>query len=211
MKQKYTRLIGSTLLLMGFSQPAFANVFINEFHYDNSGTDTGEFIEVAGTAGTDLTGWTLELYNGSNGASYNTIQLSGTLTNQCSGTGVSVANLPTNGLQNGAPDGIALVDDLGMVIEFISYEGSFTATDGPANGQTSTDIGIGETSATPAGESLQLTDAGTWTGPITSTSGDCNASQRLADVVSVPTLTPIGLLIMLSGLLWFGRRKTIKR
>jgi hypothetical protein len=39
-------------------------VFINEIHYDNTSTDTNEGIEIAGTAGTDLTGWTIELYNG---------------------------------------------------------------------------------------------------------------------------------------------------
>ncbi len=41
-------------------QPAYAvstTVFINEIHYDNTGADTGEAIEVAGPAGTDLTGW----------------------------------------------------------------------------------------------------------------------------------------------------------
>src|SRR5690606_35449458 len=31
-------------------------VFINEIHYDNTGTDAGEFVEVAGPAGTDLAG-----------------------------------------------------------------------------------------------------------------------------------------------------------
>ncbi|KAA3636123.1 MAG: hypothetical protein DWP92_10010, partial [Armatimonadetes bacterium] len=54
-------------------------VFINEIHYDNVGTDTGEFVEVAGTAGTDLAGWTIALYNGSNGTVYNTINLSGVI------------------------------------------------------------------------------------------------------------------------------------
>ncbi len=39
-------------------------VFINEFHYDNAGTDSGEFVEIAGAAGTDLTGWKVVLYNG---------------------------------------------------------------------------------------------------------------------------------------------------
>ena len=43
-------------------------VFINEIHYDNTGTDTGEFIEIAGPAGTSLTGWTVALYNGAGGA-----------------------------------------------------------------------------------------------------------------------------------------------
>ena len=36
--------------------------WINEFHYDNSSTDTGEYVEIAATAGTDLTGWKIVLY-----------------------------------------------------------------------------------------------------------------------------------------------------
>jgi hypothetical protein len=34
-------------------------VFINEIHYDNAGTDVGEGVEIAGTAGMDLTGWSI--------------------------------------------------------------------------------------------------------------------------------------------------------
>jgi hypothetical protein len=43
--------------------PAYAatTVFINELYYDNDGTDSGEAIEIAGPAGTDLTGWTVVL------------------------------------------------------------------------------------------------------------------------------------------------------
>ncbi|MGZ9100231.1 MAG: Calx-beta domain-containing protein, partial [Brevundimonas sp.] len=52
--------------------PAGPPPFINEFHYDNPGSDTGEFIEIAGAAGTDLTGYSLVLYNGSNGTTYAT-------------------------------------------------------------------------------------------------------------------------------------------
>ncbi|MEJ7724882.1 MAG: hypothetical protein WKF64_11300 [Ilumatobacteraceae bacterium] len=47
--------------------PANGAVFINEIHYDNSGTDTGEAIEIAGPAGLDLAGWSLVLYNGTGG------------------------------------------------------------------------------------------------------------------------------------------------
>ena len=47
-------------------------VFINEIHYDNAGGDVGEGVEVAGPAGTDLTGWTIEFYNGANGLVYDT-------------------------------------------------------------------------------------------------------------------------------------------
>ena len=47
-----------------------APVFINEIHYDNAGIDAGEFVEVAGPAGTDLTGWRVVRYNGANGQVY---------------------------------------------------------------------------------------------------------------------------------------------
>ncbi len=53
--------------------PPPVDVHISEFHYDNASTDAGEFIEVTGAAGTDLTGWSLVLYNGSNGEAYDTI------------------------------------------------------------------------------------------------------------------------------------------
>ena len=45
-------------LSWGAGSPAHAatSVFINEIHYDNASTDAGEAIEVAGPAGTDLTG-----------------------------------------------------------------------------------------------------------------------------------------------------------
>ena len=61
-------LLGAALPLVA-ATPAAAQtaVFVNEIHYDNAGTDAGEAIEVAGPAGTDLTGWTLVLYNGKAG------------------------------------------------------------------------------------------------------------------------------------------------
>ena len=55
-----------------------------------------------------------------------------------------VWNLPVNGIQNGAPDGVALSQN-GTLVEFLSYEGSFAATNGSAAGTTSTDIGVAET------------------------------------------------------------------
>jgi hypothetical protein len=47
------------------------------------------------------------------------------------------------GIQNGNPDGLALVVN-GVVKQFISYEGSFTATAGAAMGMTSVDIGVSQ-------------------------------------------------------------------
>jgi hypothetical protein len=121
--------------------PGVPVVWINEIHYDNLGDDTGEFIELAGVTGTDLSSWSIVLYNGFNGSPYTTVPLLGfSLGNAASGYGFLRVDLPANGLQNGAPDGIALYDGTG-VVQFLSYEGIFTATSGVATGLTSTSIG----------------------------------------------------------------------
>ncbi len=158
-------------------------IFINEIHYDNTGTDVNEAIEVAGPAGTDLTGWKIVLYNGNGGATYDTATLSGTLTDSGSGYGFFVQNYPANGIQNGAPDGIALVKPDDTVVLFLSYEGSFTASSGPANGLTSTDINVSEPGDDQVGLSLQLSGTGdsyadfTWQAPATATPGAVNNNQ----------------------------------
>ncbi|MEO0627212.1 MAG: hypothetical protein AAFY91_09505, partial [Bacteroidota bacterium] len=161
-------------------------VWINEFHYDNVGGDTGEFVEVAGTAGFDLTGYTIVLYNGSGGVTYDTDALSGTIPNQANGFGTVDIQYPSNGLQNGSPDGIALVDAGGNVVQFISYEGDFTATNGPAAGMMAMDVMVSEPGTTPVGQSLQLVGQGsayadfTWTGPADDSPGSVNSGQTFA-------------------------------
>jgi hypothetical protein len=93
--------------------------------------DTGEFVEVVTPTGTNLSSFSVVLYNGANGASYLTTSLTAFT------AGASVGDFtiysftyPTDGIQNGAPDGIALVSG-SSVLEFLSYEGTFTATNGP--------------------------------------------------------------------------------
>lgn len=168
-------------------------VFINEIHYDNSGADSGEGFEIAGPAGTNLAGWTVVLYNGSASQLnvYATVNLSGTIPNQQAGFGTLAFFQP--GIQNGSPDGLALVDAGSSVIEFLSYEGSFTAVSGPATGMTSVDIGVSEPSSTPVGNSLQLTGSGTMGGDFTwaasqpNTFGGVNTGQTFTGVVTGPT------------------------
>ena len=126
-------------------------VFINEIHYDNDGTDVGEGVEIAGPAGTDLTGWTIVAYNGNGGAPYGTTNLSGTIPDQQAGYGTLFFTIA--GLQNGAPDGIALVNGGAAAVQFLSYEGSFVAVGGAANGTTSVDIGVAEAGTAPVGSS----------------------------------------------------------
>ena len=164
-------------------------VFINEIHYDNAGTDAGEAVEIAGPAGTDLSGWSLVLYNGNGGAVYNTTALSGTIPDLQAGYGTLFVTYPANGLQNGSPDGLALVDSASAMVQFLSYEGSFLATDGPAIGMTSVDIGVSEPGDTPVGHSLQLTGTGTgyadfsWAAAQPNTFEGVNSGQNFGGVV----------------------------
>ncbi|MFG0317113.1 MAG: hypothetical protein ACF8XB_07570, partial [Planctomycetota bacterium JB042] len=155
--------------------------WINEFHYDNSGSDTGEFVEVAGPAGLDLGSWSVVGYNGNGGGAYKTVPLSGVLPDQQAGLGTLA--FAFSSMQNGDPDGLALVDPQGTVVEFLSYEGTMTATDGPAIGLTSTDVGVTESSSTPIGDSLQRAGTGSsaadfsWQPATAETPGQPNAGQ----------------------------------
>ncbi|WP_083449587.1 ExeM/NucH family extracellular endonuclease [Actinoplanes rectilineatus] len=159
------------LSLTGPAVAATETPFISEIHYDNAGTDSGEAIEVEAPAGFDLSGWQIVLYNGTGGASYNTATLSGVTP----ASGVVVQTYPANGVQNGSPDGVALVKPDGTVAEFLTYEGTFTATNGPAAGQAGVDIGVSEPDTTPVGHSLQKID-GSWQAPAVNSFGAINGT-----------------------------------
>ena len=139
------------------------DVFINEIHYDNDSLDVGEFVEIVVGPGysNDLSSIELVLYNGNSGRTYNSTRtldnfMQGTICDSCH----HIFYSEISGIQNGAPDGMALIVD-GVVKQFISYEGSFTATNGPASGTTSNDIGVSQTLSTQPGmDSLGLTGDG---------------------------------------------------
>lgn len=153
----------------GGTQPD--DVFLNEFHYDNVGADTGEFVEVVvgpGYAGS-LADLSVVLYNGNGGGEYGTHTLDTFDPGTTTASGHRLFSKFISGIQNGAPDGIAIVSG-SSVLHFLSYEGSFTADDGPAAGMTSTDIGVAQDPVPAAGEqSLGLSGSGgsasdfTWT------------------------------------------------
>lgn len=170
-------------LVLGTGYPAWGQtVFINEVHYDNAGADAEERLEIAGPAGTDVNGWKLVLYNGKNGRPYRTVSLEGAIPDQQGGYGT--LSFSVNRIENGSPDGIALVNPAGEVIHFMSYEGGFTATTGPAEGLAAKDIGVRESNSTQMGHSLQLRGSGhsladfTWHGPGQATPGLVNADQN---------------------------------
>jgi DNA/RNA endonuclease G (NUC1) len=192
-------LFTTAALILSAGAAAQNAVRVSEIHYDNAGTDAGEAIEVSAPAGTDLTGWQVVLYNGSGGASYRTDTLAGEVPATCDTRGVLVINYPSNGIQNGAPDGVALVDNNGALIEFLSYEGTFAATNGPATGITSIDIGVLQNGSEPLGQSLARNADGTWNAPDVSSFGACNddgetpPTDEVASVTVDPTSTAVSV------------------
>jgi hypothetical protein len=155
--QRTTTLPALLLAMLPLKEAQPTAIFINELHYDDRGTDRGEGFEIAGPAGTDLAGWLLLLYDGSNGLVYDAVVLDGVIDDQQNGFGAVF--FPASGAQDG-PDGVALLDTSHEVVQFLSYEGSFMAMNGPADGVVSTDIGVFEKGEDRAGISLQLTGSG---------------------------------------------------
>lgn len=207
--------VGFVLFALSISQ-AHA-VFINEIHYDNAGLDVDEGVELTGVAGQDLAGWSLLFYNGSNGQVYKNYSLGGIFTDMQEGMGVLA--FAVNGIQNGVSDGVALVNDAGSVLQFLSYEGSLLANAGAAAGLVSIDIGVTENGMTPVGHSLQLRGGGrsnadfSW-GVGTSSFGGVNAQQLFlvpAGGVPIAVPEPASGVLLLLGLLLLAlgfRRKT---
>lgn len=181
--------------------PAAADVFINEIHYDDatSSGDTGERIEVVATAGETLSSYRIYLYNGSSPSAAvtydNDLVPAGSLVSCGANVRIATLSYPSNGIQNGPNDGIALVNPSGQVVQFISYEGAITAGNGPAAGRTSSNLPVSETGSDPAGRSLRLTGTGSayahfsWQAAATASFGGCNAGQTFSAPNPPPVVT----------------------
>lgn len=65
-------------------------IWINEIYYDNMGDDMGEFVEIVGFVGIDLSGYSLVFYIGFNGIVYSIVNLSGVIDDESNGIGVVV-------------------------------------------------------------------------------------------------------------------------
>jgi hypothetical protein len=103
--------------------PGPVGLVINEIDYDQVGADAGGFVEIRnnGDSTASLDGIALVLVNGGDGAAYSTTALTGSL--------APGAHLTVDGdAQNGAPDGVALVDTgTGALLDALSYEGEIRA------------------------------------------------------------------------------------
>ena len=170
MKKNYLLWVAFVVTTFTFGQ----TVFINEIHYDNAGADLNEGVEIGAPSGTDLIGWKVIHYNGNGGTVISTTNLSGVISNQQNGFGTKWFSV---GLQN-ETEAIALVNSTNIVVQFISYEGVLTATEGVASGMTSIDIGVSQ-NADPVGTTIQLTDIG-WVAGLAATLNSPNIGQTLS-------------------------------
>lgn len=117
------------------------SLVINEVDYDQAGADTGEFVELfnGSSSAVNLSGFKLLFINGSNKSVYFTANLNGTLAPggflvvgnasvqaAAQAAGAAFILIPDNTIQNGAPDGIALVS-ADAVLDVLSYEDTAAA------------------------------------------------------------------------------------
>ncbi|WP_298922265.1 Hint domain-containing protein [uncultured Roseobacter sp.] len=182
--------------------------YISEFQY--YGNTSQEFIEVALPAGTDPSGYAVHIY-GNDGSIIHSFPI-GTSTGTMGGHDVYVIDAATPGFNDGGSDptgnmypddALALVNGSGDVEQFVSYWGNtVTATQGPASGMTSSDVGT----AGP-GESLQSDNGGssyyTQSSPNSGSIPACYAPGSListpAGAKPVEALVPGDLVLTTDG------------
>ncbi len=176
------------------------HLVINEVDYDQPGTDTAEYVEIynPSSAARTLVGVSLMLVNGANNAVYSTIDLTsvGSLAGHgylvISGTGVTVqaggvpfAPTPawtSNAVQNGSPDGMALVDTKAVaVIDALSYAGAMTAV---------TLTGFPSAVSLVEGTAATVTDSNTSVGAMCRKPNGQDTDQAATDWAFCTTLTP---------------------
>jgi hypothetical protein len=174
-------------------------VFLNEIRADDASTDDGEFIELVGPAGTDISGWQVEHVNGSGGSIIFTYSFpEGTMipddavidkTGQSIGfiivkrTGHNVENYDfewgTTSLQNG-PDGLILRDDQSNRIQALTWNGMGDLSGGdPSWRNIGSDQNTDNSLSAP--DSVYESYQKDW-GYVLPTPGTLNTNQTLGDV-----------------------------
>ncbi len=206
--------LATLAIVLGLPSTVAALPLISEVFYDASGSDNGAvFVEIYGTAGTSLDGFSIEGVNGSNGSVGPVVLLSGSIpidgffvVADDRGDGQSdvpaadwIANFD---FQNG-PDSIILRDPDGGIVDAVGY-GAF----GPG------EIFAGEGAPAPdvpAGSSLARVFADL-DSDDNATDFQLSASPTPGSgpVSSIPEPASAGLLALgLVGLACLGRRKTV--
>jgi Lamin Tail Domain len=151
-----------------------AKLVINEVDYDQVGTDGNGFVEIknAGGSEADLANVDLVAVNGGDSAEYDRAALTGTLP---AGGHLEIAIE----LQNGAPDGLALIEG-SKLLDALSYEGAITAA--KIGGQT---YNLVEGTALPAA----IEDSNTVAGSLIRNPDGKDTNDAAADWAFTTTVT----------------------
>ena len=163
------------------------NVFINEVNYIPSNE---QFFEISGPVGTDLSGWEVILYDAIP-EPYDTISLNGEIPGMPGCNGIVVVDGAV--LYTTPGSGMALVNDSGQLVQYITYgdeNTGTTSTSGIINGVTSENIGT----QLIDNQSLQLSGIGTtysdftWGLPGLATPDVINTNQVFTGTGCITTL-----------------------
>ena len=155
-------------------EPRFGLV-VNEIDYDQVGADGDGFVEITNTsiAPLALDGVAVVLVNGGDGLEYDRVELTGSL--------VAHGHLavPVEA-QNGAPDGVALVDTAsGLLLDSLSYEGEIT-----------TAVIDGQTFDLVEGTALEAADSNTVAGSLSRIPDGQDRNDAATDWAFTTTSTP---------------------
>jgi hypothetical protein len=167
-------LLTFSIFLLAFTLSAQV---INEIDYDQPSTDDAEFIEFVMPLTVTLSDYRVTLYR-ANGTSYRTaFTLDNSSVICTAGVGLQYCVWDPSGnnnIQNGAGVGVSFYQiSTSTLIEVLSYGGTFTGTEGDANGTMSTDIGVLDNSTLDM--SVQRNEGlSTWFGPSAISPGAAN-------------------------------------
>lgn len=154
--------------------------YISEVDYEGGANDN--FVEVVVPAGTDVSSYTLVVYD-KDGTVAATLSFDPS-TQTIAGQDVYLFD----GTDPGFPDikndqALALVDDTGAVLQFIAFKDPVTATEGPANGQSATQVGEHSGSQ----QSLTTSDGGASYQPASSSTPGTVPCFAKGTLIQTPT------------------------
>lgn len=169
-----------TLFMAGICM-ALPHAWINEIHYDNSGSDRNEFVEVIVESPEEyyLGDLALYMYNGYDGMPYCLDTVDEFDLGDREGP-FQIYTWFQRGIQNDTEGMILVFKD--TLVDILAYEGTFTGNNPPAQGEIFPDIGIYETGSGPDTNSIYLLGmpGSSWQyGPATP--GELNTGQELTD------------------------------
>jgi len=160
------------------------NAWVNELHYQNTGVDSNEAVEIVIENPGNIQDYEILLYD-SNGSVYDSETVNNFSQGLVSGNFNFFSWKPST--INNNLGGIALVYQNALIPgQFLSYGGVITATDGIVSGLTSTNIGVSENNMTSAASSLQLRNLGTSYADFT---WGTYSSQSFGDLNFIQTFT----------------------